>query len=83
MRDGGFNLRKWISNSQKLMQWIDHEEGVPTTEAATVVEEETTHLGMKGKTSEERKVLGLNWDITRDAFILRFDWLVNFAKDLP
>ena len=36
MRDGGFNLRKWISNSQKLMQWIDHEEGVPITEAAKV-----------------------------------------------
>ena len=87
MRDGGFNLRKWISNSQKLTQWIDHEEGVPATEAATVTEEDqtyvTTHLGMKGKTSEERKVLGLNWDITRDAFILRFDWLVNFAIDLP
>ena len=38
MRDGGFKLRKWISNSQKLMQWIDHEEGVPITEAATVAE---------------------------------------------
>ena len=37
---------------------------------------------MKGKTSEERKVLGLNWDITRDAFILRFNWLVNLAYDL-
>ena len=87
MKDGGFSLRKWISNSQRLMQWIDHEEGVPITEAATVAEEDqtyaTTHLGMKGKTSEERKVLGLNWDITRDAFILRFHWLVNFAKDLP
>ena len=86
MRDGGFNLREWISNSQKLMQWIDHEEGGPITEAATVAEEDrtyaTTYLGMKGKTSKERKV-GLNWDITRDAFILRFDWLVNFAKDLP
>ena len=43
MRDEGFNLRKWTSNSQKLMQWIDHEEGVPTTEAATVAEEDQTY----------------------------------------
>ena len=87
MKDGGSNLREFISNSQKLMQWIDHEEGVPTTEAAPVADEDqtyaTTHLGMNGKTSEEGKVLGLNWDITRDAFILGFDWLVDFIKDLP
>lgn len=30
MRDEGFNLRKWISNSRKLMTWID-QEGVPIT----------------------------------------------------
>ena len=43
----------------------------------------TTHLGIRGNAAEERKVLGLNWDIIRDAFILRFDWLVRFAKELP
>ena len=87
MRDGGFNLRKWISNSQKLMQWIDQEEGVPITESAKLAEEDqtyaTTYLGIKGNAAEERKVLGLNWDIIRDAFIVRFDWLVRFAKELP
>lgn len=41
MRDGGFNLRKWISNSKKLMQWIDQEEGVPITECAKLAEEES------------------------------------------
>lgn len=25
----------------------------------------------------------MNWDIIRDAFIVRFDWLVRFAKELP
>ena len=87
MRDGGFNLRKWISNSQKLMQWIDQEEGVPITESGKLAEEDqtyaTTYLGIKGNAAEERKVLGLNWDIIRDTFIIRFDWLVRFAKELP
>ncbi|KAK2553209.1 hypothetical protein P5673_025406 [Acropora cervicornis] len=30
MRDGGFHLRKWISNSRKLITWSD-QEGVPIT----------------------------------------------------
>ena len=68
------------------MQWIDQEEGVPFTESARFTEEDqtyaTTHLGIKGNAVEEREVLGLNWHIMRDAFILRFDWLVSFAKEL-
>ena len=43
MRDGGFNLRKWISNSQKLMEWIDQEEGVPITGSARLTEEDQTY----------------------------------------
>ena len=56
MRDGGFNVRKWISDSQKLMQWIDQEEGVPITESAKLAEEHQTyaisHLRIKGNTAE-------------------------------
>ena len=43
MKEGGFNLRKWISNSEKLMQWINQEEGVPIMEASMVSEEDKTH----------------------------------------
>ena len=88
MKEGGFNLRKWISNSEKLMQWIDQEEGVPVMEASTVSEEDKTYtqtqLGVNNSTiSCERKILGLNWDIARDTFMFYFDWLVQFAKELP
>ena len=55
---------------QKLMQWIDQEEGVRIAESATLAEEDqtyaTTHLGIKRNADEERKVLGLSWDIIRD-----------------
>lgn len=42
----------------------------------------TTYLGIKGSAAEERKVLGLNWDIIRVIFILQFGWLVRFTKEL-
>ena len=82
MKEGGFNLRKWISNSEKLMQWIDHEEGVPIMEASTVSEEDKTYtqtqLGANNSSiSCERKILGLNWDIVKDTCMFYFDWLVQ------
>ena len=88
MKEGGFNLRKWISNSEKLMQWINQEEGVPIMEASMVSEEDKTYtqtqLGVNNSTiSCERKILGLNWDIEKDTFMFYFDWLVQFARELP
>ena len=70
MKEEGFNLRKWISNSEKLMQWID-QEGLPIMEASTVSEEDKTYtqtqLRVNNSTiSCERKILGLNWDIVKD-----------------
>lgn len=31
----------------------------------------------------ERNILGLNWDAMKDNFVLRFDWLVQYAEELP
>ena len=76
IKNNGFDLRVWVLNSQKLMQWTDHDEGLPIAEAAAVAEDHTyakTHHGVKG----------LNWDITRDTSALHYGWLVKFAKDLP
>ncbi|KAK2546895.1 hypothetical protein P5673_033374 [Acropora cervicornis] len=88
MKEGGFNLRKRISNSEKLMQWINQEEEVPIVEASMVCEEDKTYtqtqLGVNNSTiSCERKILGLNWDVETDTFIFYFDWLVQFARELP
>lgn len=56
-------------------------------QSAKVAEEDqtyaTSYLGMEVNAAEERKVLGLNWDIIRDILIIRFDWLVRFTKELP
>ena len=63
------------------MQWIDQEEEVPMVEASTVSEEDKTYtqtqLGVSNSTlSCERK-------ISKDTFMFYFDWLVQFAKELP
>ena len=57
-------------------------------ETSTVSEEDKTYsqtqLGANNSTiSCERKILGLNWDIAKDTFMFYFDWLVQFAKELP
>ena len=88
MKEAGFNLRKWISNSKHLAQWIDEEEGVPITEASVISEEDKTYtqtqLEVDNSTiSSERKILDLNWDVEKDTFMFYFDWLVLFAKELP
>ena len=88
MKEGGFNLRKWISNSEKLMYWINQEEGMPIMEASMVSEEDKTYtqtqLGVNNSTiSCEMKILGLNWDIEKDTFMFYFDGLVQFARELP
>ena len=87
MKEAGFNLRKWISSSKKLTQWIE-EEGVPITEASIVSEEDETYTqtqlgGNNSTVSNERKILGLNWNVEKDTFTFHFDWLVQYAKELP
>ena len=42
MKKAGFNLRKWISSSERLIEWIDEEEGVPVKEMFKLSEEDGT-----------------------------------------
>ncbi|XP_068670918.1 uncharacterized protein [Montipora foliosa] len=88
---GGFNLRKWISNSPQLLELIREDrtrtkENCPETKP--VVEETETYarvavghleeLDMKN----EHKVLGLNWNCVSDEFIFKFEALLRLAESL-
>ena len=70
MKEGGFELRKWASNSVELMNKINREENINCSDSLN----ELNHT---------RKVLGINWDLEADTIIFYFDELVNEAFSLP
>ena len=71
MKEGGSELRKWVSNSVKLINNINRDENIAVTHQ------------MNRIIREVYKVWGINWDLAADAIIFYFDELVNEAFSLP
>ena len=91
LSEGGFNLRKWISNSPKVLDLIREDRTKAkggSSEQRPVVEDTETYarttvghleeLDMKN----EHKVLGLNWNCVSDEFIFKFEALLRLAESL-
>ena len=90
----GMNLRKWNSNSNKLMKRIQSNESLPpsshvvTTSKVTVTEEEESYA--KSTTSGQSciegasisKLFGLLWDSQTDHFTFDFTELIEYARNL-
>ena len=87
MKDGNFNVRKWNSNSRELTELIRKEDQVDKDIPKVSEEDETyarTNLGDKiVMETTERKVLGLIWNHFEDHFIFEFNFLIQFARELP
>ena len=75
LADGGFNLRKFVSNSQELQQRIKSmEEGMMTNKCQgrikPVVDEDKTYtkevLGGKQTSDKEQCILGVRWNFVQD-----------------
>jgi len=92
MSEGGFNLRKWNSNSNKLLQRIeiaesvlDHGSSRTLNTIATVIEEEESYakstIGNCEKT-DFTKVLGIIWDSHSNDFMFDFSELTEYARSL-
>ena len=67
MRKGGFNLRKWHTNSADLQQRIDYLENVTLSETS----------------STQVKILGMSWDTKEDYFCFEFGDVVLYMQSLP
>ena len=95
MAEGGFNLRKWQSNSpqlQSLMQGCDklseHEASHQVTKGSFRVEDDTYAKTTIGKDNAaysqcEQKVLGVNWNYLEDCLNLPLKPLAQLACELP
>ena len=93
MRSGGFNLRKWSSNSENLIKCIDAFEdgseatGTENTKSDVVQEDLSfikTTIGTESTVTEptQVKVLGMAWDTAGDTFLLNLEELIEYAKSL-
>ena len=73
--DGGFNLRKFVTNSSHLHQRIAAEQKLPTEVElyGCIMEEDVTYTSnlLTGSIPGGHKVLGVSWDPVRD--VLLFD----------
>ena len=77
MASGGFNLRKWNSNSQTL---VDH----ATAEDDESYAKSSITLGnSESKNDTVVKVLGMNWDTIEDNFFFNFTDLCDYGMSLP
>lgn len=85
---GGFNLRKFITNSQSLQKKIDeNEERLNASTVATRREgcDETYTKATIGNTQEmrlgEQKILGIRWNVHTDQFVFNLDDIAHSAKE--
>ena len=81
-REGGFNLRKFLTNARRVQEQINLQEadGPPQQDEPTYSE---ATLGTSQPTGmEEHKVLGVPWNPESDQFIFDVSHLATLALDL-
>ena len=89
MKEGGFNLRKWMSNSSELLRLMNESEGSSEVPAKSVLEEnETCATSLSGpcgteRSENEHKTLGVIWNQREDTLIMRLSSFSNRALNLP
>ena len=77
LANGGFNLRKWKSNSSQLLTHMSPEE---KPRHNTTLH---SHAPDPNVTEPDTKVLGMNWDSAQDEFFFSFKEVIEYAHSLP
>ncbi|PFX11054.1 hypothetical protein AWC38_SpisGene25514, partial [Stylophora pistillata] len=92
MAEGGFNLRKWNSNSRTLLRAIESveysSEAKSNQDNTTEDDESYANLSTTPRSSEVKndtivKVLGLYWDTASDEFCFDLTELYKYGSSLP
>ena len=70
MKKGGFNLRKWISNSQEVTSYINGRESKSQAKVSSVISEDDQSFAKtaipNSHDTDDLKILGMKWDVERD-----------------
>ena len=85
-KEGGWNLRKFATNSRQLQDRIDADfpelaNDMPTNSADDISFSEVTQPSYEvTQSNREQKVLGMVWDKATDTFVYRFDTFLSYSK---
>ena len=93
MSEGGFNLRKWKTNSQQLQETINKEERVTKSNCQNV-SKDNNKTSVQSSTPDSSsntscnddvfvKVLGMNWNTHSDEVIFSISELTEYANSVP
>ena len=89
MADGNFNLRKWNSNSTKLLTRIRsikqqdlREQTSSQHDNMSQEDRKTVGLGNGNVESEPLKLLGITWNSKTDEVLFCFSELITYMNDL-
>ncbi len=73
LREGGFNLCKFVTNEPQLQRAINELEGVPCSPDTDYVDETTyaksTLGGVQEMSPTDQKVFGVKWDVSTDCLV--------------
>ena len=78
-KKGGFNLRKFMSNSKELQSMINTSECVSNVTAVEESYAQTTLGGQHRVSRDEHKVLGVIWNLESDEFVVNVEPVYNEA----
>ena len=87
LREGGFNLRKFATNSSKLQREVDSKEAIGSSDVPNEHKEldETyleSALGSPRKLwPGEQKVLGIRWSVESDELVISLSGIARLAMD--
>ena len=92
LKDGGFNLQKFCSNSASLQGRVDKDNVTPAPRhraggpSLTEGSEETYTSSTLGRGQKihlgEQKVLGVRWNVELDHFVINLDDIATAAREL-
>jgi len=84
--DGGFNLRKFVTNSPTLRKRISEEQRLPADDEVnrSIMEKDETYTSnlLTGSKPDGQKVLGVSWDPTNDVLLFDIRAIVNSLHTL-